>query len=294
MGELAALGAALTWALAVSLIRLAPPSTPLFQMNCIRLLTPALATPLLMFAAGVQGEFMEMRWQNFAALAASVATGVGAGDVLMFRAMRTVGLIRSYTISGTSPLFGLFFAALLLGEEVGGFAIAGTLLIVAGGALVSTRSTTDEQIPHASRWRYRRGLALSLVVAMLWGIDLILLKIGAGETHPFVVNSFRMPFAAVVMTAFAWRVAGEFPLLRVSRRTAYTMVLSGLLGLTAGSMMYLLAIQEIGAARTGALGAFSPVFAMIIAVAFLRERPGWKAILGTLAATSGVVLIALR
>ena len=263
-------------------------------MNSVRLLTPALVTPVLMFAFGMQGEFLEMRWQNFAALAASVATGVGAGDVLLFRAMRTVGLVRSYTIGGTFPLFALFFAALLLGEEIGGFAIAGTLLIVAGGALVSTRSTAEEQVPHASRWQYRRGLALSLVVAMLWGIDIILLKVGVGDTHPFVANSFRMPFAAVVMTAFGWRVSGEFPLLRVNPRAAAPLVLSGLLGLTAGSVLFLSSIQQIGAARTGALGAFSPVFAMILAVAFLRERPGWKAILGTLAATGGVVLVTLR
>ena len=87
MGELAGLGAAFTWALAVTLIRMAPPSTPLFQMNSIRLLTPAVVMPVLMFAFGMQAEFLEMRWQNLAALAASVVTGVGAGDVLLFRAM---------------------------------------------------------------------------------------------------------------------------------------------------------------------------------------------------------------
>ncbi len=223
-----------------------------------------------------------------------MAAGVGAGDILLFRAMRTVGLIRSYSIGGTFPLFGLFYAAILLGESVGGLAIAGTIFIVIGGALVSARSATDEPIAATSRWAYRRGLGLALIVAMLWGIDLVLLKIGVGDAHPIVANSFRMPFAAVALTAFAWRVSGEFPLLRVSPRVAATLLLSGLLGLTAGSMLYLFSIQEIGAARTGALGAVSPVFAMILAVAVLRERPGWKAILGTLVATGGVVLITIR
>ena len=129
---------------------------------------------------------------------------------------------------------------------------------------------------------------------MMWGIDIILLKIGAGDAHPFVANSFRMPFAAAMMMAFAWRVSGQFPLLRVNRQTATILALSGLLGLTAGSFLFLWSIQEIGAARTGALGAFSPVFAMVLAVLFLRERPGWKAILGTIAATGGVVLVTLR
>ncbi|MDP6182982.1 MAG: DMT family transporter, partial [Gammaproteobacteria bacterium] len=176
MGELAALTAALAWAVAVSLIRLVPVSMPASRMNSIRLLAPAIATPVLMFATGMQGEFMELRWQNFAALAVSVVTSVGAGDILLFRAMRTIGLVRSYTIGGTFPLFGLFYAALLLGERVGGLAIAGTLLIVGGGALVSARSATDEPVPTRSRWAYRRGLVLSLIVAMMWGIDLVLLK----------------------------------------------------------------------------------------------------------------------
>jgi drug/metabolite transporter (DMT)-like permease len=103
-----------------------------------------------------------------------------------------------------------------------------------------------------------------------------------------------MPFAALVMTAFAWRVTGELPLLRVSPRVAWILLISGLLGLTVGGTLYLFSLQEIGAARTGALSAVSPVFAMILAVALLRERPGWKAILGTLVATAGVVLITMR
>lgn len=293
MGELVALAAALSWALAVTLVRIAPPSIPVSQMAAIRLLTAAVTTPMLMLAVGMQGELMELRWQNLAALAVSVITGIGAGDMLLFRAIRTVGLVRSYTIAGTFPLFTLLFAALLLGEEIGGFAIVGTLLIVSGGALVSTRSTAEETVPHASRWQYRRGLALSVVVAMMWGIDVILLKIGVGDAHPFVANSFRIPFAAAMMLAFAWRVTGRFPLLRVDFRTASILTVSALFGLTVGSFLYLVSIQEIGAARTGALGAVSPVFAMILAVVFIRERPGWKAVLGTLAATSGVVLITL-
>ena len=243
MGELAALTAALTWAVAVGLIRMAPVSMPPSRMIAIRLIAPAVATPILMFASGLQGEFLELRWQNFAGLGASVAAGVGAGDILLFRAMRTVGLIRSYSIGGTFPLFGLFYAAILLGESVGGLAIAGTIFIVIGGALVSARSATDEPIAATSRWAYRRGLGLALIVAMLWGIDLVLLKIGVGDAHPIVANSFRMPFAAVALTAFAWRVSGEFPLLRVSPRVAATLLRSGLLGLTAGSMLYLFSIS---------------------------------------------------
>ncbi len=61
MGELAALTAALTWAVAVGLIRMAPVSMPPSRMIAIRLIAPAVATPILMFASGLQGEFLELR-----------------------------------------------------------------------------------------------------------------------------------------------------------------------------------------------------------------------------------------
>ncbi len=293
-GELAALGAALAWAVGFLLVRIAPASIPPTYLSAIRLLTPAVAFPALMFASGRQDQFLEMEWRNFAGLAASVITGVGVGDVLMFRAMRLVGVVRSYTIGGTFPLFGLVFAVAFLGERVGAAAVAGIILIVAGGAFVTARSSADLKVPAISNWAYRRGLALSLLVAMMWGADLVFLKIGVGDSHTVVANSFRMPFAAVVMTLAAWRIYGEIPVLRVSPFVALMLLLSGLLGLTLGSALYLGALQDIGVARSGALGAVSPVFAMLLAVAVLRERPGWKATLGTVVTAGGVALMSLR
>lgn len=294
MGELAALGAALAWAVGFLLVRVAPTSIPPTHLSAIRLLTPAVAFPTLLFISGRRDQFLEMQWQNFAGLAASVVTGVGAGDVFLFRAMRLVGVVRSYTIGGSFPLFGLIFAAAFLGEHVGASAIAGTILIVAGGGFVTARSSADLKFPVISKWAFRRGLALSLLVAMLWGVDLVFLKIGVGDAHPVVANSFRMPFAAMVMTLVAWRIHGEFPIVRVSPFVALVLLVSGLLGLTLGSALYLGAIQEIGAARSGTLSAVSPVFVMLLALAVLRERPGWKAALGTVIVAGGVALMSLR
>ena len=270
-----------------------PLSVPVSHANAIRLLLPAVATPLLMFAGGVQGQFAELGWRNFLALGASVVTGLGGGDFLLFRTMRIVGMVRAYTIAGTFPLFGLVFAASILGERPSSLAIVGTILVVLGATFVTARSGLEQSLTTGSKWVYRRGIMLAWVVAIMWGIDLVLLRIGLGDFHPFVANSVRMPLAALVMTAFAWRIGGQFPLVRASRRVALSLLSSGILGMIAGSSLYAFAIQEIGAARTGALSAAAPVFAMVLAVLIVRERPTWKAIAGTLVASCGVAFIAI-
>lgn len=293
MGELAALGAALAWAVGFLIVRSAPPAVPASHLNAIRLLAPCIIFPAVMLLLGWQDRFFDMTWQNFAGLAASVIAGIGIGDVLLFSAMRAVGVVRAYTIGGVFPLFGFLYAAVWLDEQVGLTALAGTALVVAGAALVTARTSTEKALPRASAWEYRRGLALCVLVAMMWGADMVFLKIGSSGTHPVVANSFRMPLAALAINTLAWRVTGRLPLARLRPRVAGTLLLSGALGLGVGSVLHLTALQSIGAARAGAIGAFSPVFAMLLAVVFLKERPGWPARAGVVIAAAGVGLLSI-
>ena len=46
-----------------------------------------------------------------------------------------------------------------------------------------------------------------------------------------------------------------------------------------------------GAAKTAILASTAPVFAMPLAMLFLRERPGPRAVVGTLLAIAGIALV---
>lgn len=288
MGELAALAAALCWAGGFVILRRIAGSIHSLQLNAVRLWAPAVMMPVGMFAFGLQHEFLSLGWENFAAMMGSVVLGIGLGDTLLFTIMRVIGVTRSYTIGATAPMFGLVYAVVLLGEEITLLAALGTGIIIGGGILVTVRRASDGGEAIASGRVYWRAVVIAVGIAMMWGLDFTLLKIGIGDLPPIVANSFRMPFAAIAIGILAWRSVGRILPLEMTPRHRAVALLSGAVGLGAGSMFFLTSIQLLGAARAGAIGAISPVFAMMLAVAFLGERQGRLTVLGTLLAVAGV------
>jgi drug/metabolite transporter (DMT)-like permease len=293
LGELAALAAALCWAGGFVALRGIAGSFPSLQLNAIRLWAPAVMMPAGMFAFGLHGEFLKLEWHNFAAMAGSVVLGIGLGDTLLFGIMRLIGVTRSYTIGATAPMFGLVYAAVLLGEDFAPLAVFGTGIIIAGGILVTVHRASGDGDSITSGRAYWRAVVIAVGIAMMWGLDFTLLKIGIGDLPPVVANSFRMPAAALAIGLVAWKSAGRIIPRAMTHRDRAVAVLSGAVGLGAGSMFFLTAIQTLGAGRAGAIGAVSPVFAMMLAAVFLRERPGWLTVVGTFLAVAGVTVLSL-
>lgn len=293
MGEFAALLAALFWAAGFVILRSVAGSFNVLQLNAIRLWAPAAIMPIGLFLLGIQAQFLELGWVNYTAMAGSVVLGIGLGDSLLFTIMRTIGVVRSYTIGATAPMFGLVYAVVLLGEQVTLPVVMGTIVIIAGGVLVTLRpASIGGNVPLSGR-AYWRGIAIAFLIAMMWGADFALLKIGIGDLNPIVSNSFRMPLAAVFMSLLAWRVRGRIVPVGMTSRQRMVAVVSGAIGLGGGSIFFLSAIQMLGAGRAGAIGAVSPVFAILLATVFLKERPGWMAAAGTVMAMGGVILLSV-
>jgi DME family drug/metabolite transporter len=293
VGELAALAAALCWASGFVSLRGIAGSFPSLQLNAIRLWAPAVMMPVGMFAFGLQGEFLKLEWHNFAAMAGSMVLGIGLGDTLLFGIMRLIGVTRSYTIGATAPMFGLVYAVVLLGEDITLLAVIGTGIIIAGGILVIVQRASGGGKSIASGRAYWRAVVIAVGIAMMWGLDFTMLKIGIGDLPPVVANSFRMPAAAIAIGLLAWKSAGRLVPMTMTYRDRTIALLSGAVGLGAGSMFFLTAIQTLGAGRAGAIGAVSPVFAMMLAAAFLKERPGWRTVGGTFLAVAGVAVLSL-
>jgi len=293
VGELFALIAAFCWAAGFVILRRVSGSFHVLQLNAMRLWGPALMMPVGVFLLGIQDQYLRLEWTNYAAMAGSVLLGIGVGDSLLFVVMRSIGVVRSYTIGATAPMFGLVYAVVLLGEEVTPAAVLGTAVIILGGILVTIRSATAGRDATLSGRAYWRGIAVAVAIAMMWGGDFVLLKIGVGDLNPIVSNSFRMPLAAISIAFLAWRVRGRVVPTDMTSRYRAVAVISGTIGLGGGSIFFLSAIQMLGAARAGALAAVSPVFTIFLAAIILRERPGWMAAAGTSLAVTGVILLSV-
>ena len=118
MGELAALLAASAWAAGFVMLRAVPVRHRIFNLNALRMWGPACIYIVILVVLGWVPRFRELTWVNYAALSATVITGIGFSDLVMLRAMRVIGASRAYAIGGIAPLFTVLFAWLILSEEI--------------------------------------------------------------------------------------------------------------------------------------------------------------------------------
>ncbi len=101
----------------------------------------------------------------------------GASQILFVMSVRDAGASRAAILIGTAPLISVLIALTLLGEPFRGALIAGTVLVVAGGAAL-TRERGRPQ-------NYRPlGAALALTCAGLFAVRDNLVRLSARDHHP--------------------------------------------------------------------------------------------------------------
>ncbi len=163
--------------------------------------------PLWKFAGGT--------WPDRAALRLHAMRGtISAGMAITF----FWGLVRlpmadAIALSFIAPLIALYLAAVLLGEKVGGGAVLGSLLGLAGVLVIGAGRLGEGRFgPEAAL-----GIGAILVSAVLYAFNLILQRKQALLAGPREVTLFQMGFTLLVLVLFApWfavlpdvRAAGE-------------------------------------------------------------------------------------
>ena len=191
-------------------------------------------------------------------------------------------------MSGTFPLTTLLFEYLLLGFEPDRTLALGALLVVAGVALLSQRST---QVDAAGGGRTGIGIAFALSASFVWGFGVVLLKPALAHVTLVQANALRMPLVALLLLIFRILPAREASIGRLDRRAFLIIAGSGLIGMGLGSWMFLAAVMDIGPARTATLTSIYPVFGLILAVLFLRERLSLPRAAGVAACVAGVWVV---
>ena len=101
----------------------------------------------------------------------------GVSQILFVLAVRDAGPARAAILIGTAPLISVLIALTLLGEPFHAALLAGTVLIVAGGAAL----TRERVRPHDFR---ALGAALALVCAALFAVRDNLVRLVARDEHP--------------------------------------------------------------------------------------------------------------
>lgn len=330
MGVVAILVAAVGYAVAGMVIARYASRVDALSIAAVRAgVVPFFLVPVL-FLLGAQGDVVAMPGSAIWQLVLAGLIGWGIGEPLFALSIHHLGLTRSYMlVTGVYSLGAFVFPVLVLGEDVGARAGFGAALILAGVYLVAWRGThraaeepgprpapasdavpdayppiaggADLPVPPAARFgwsaiggsRVRVGVLISVGAALAWATDSTWIRATSDGIDAAAVAIVHVPAAAFGTVLFVYaRPESALRRRRLDRRTVGIIALSSILSGGIGSVLFVFAIQDIGAGPAAVLFATSPLFALPLAAIVLRERLTRWAVLGSALALAGIALLA--
>ena len=291
LGETAALGTALCWAITSLVFAEASRRVGALRVNLLRL---PVALVLLSAAAVITGvSFAALDATRLGYLAASGVVGLVVGDLAFFASLRRLGARLTSLLMALAPVFAAVTGVIFLAEVPGRQALVGIALTLGGVAWV-----VGERHAAAEHPRHRvAGVALGVTGAACQGFGLVLAKLGmAGEVAPLAATWVRI----VVATSLIWLltvVSGRSAGLGVGpslRRAGRFIVAGAFFGPFVGVWLSLTAARATAVGVAATIMATSPVLIIPLVMVTERYRPTVRAVAGTLAAIAGVALLFTR
>jgi len=115
------------------------------------------------------------------------------------------------------------------------------------------------------------------VLALVWGCNWPILKMGVSEIAPLTFRALTLPFAALGMLAAA-RLSGDS--IRVARPLWGRVCLLALCNITGWNGLLLFGVQQLPAGRSAILAFTMPVWTVLFSLALLSEPLAKRKILG--------------
>ena len=291
LGESAALGTALCWAVTSLVFAEASRRVGALRVNLLRLPVALALLTAAALATGVSFAALDARRTGY--LAASGIVGLVVGDLAFFASLRRLGARLTSLLMALAPIFAAVTGVLFLAEVPGAQALAGIALTLGGVAWVVGERSTE-----ASLRNHRfAGVALGVTGAACQGFGLVLAKLGmAGEVAPLAATWVRITVATSViwlLTAVSGRAAG-IGVLPSMRRAGRFIVAGAFFGPFVGVWLSLTAARATAVGVAATIMATSPVLIIPLVMLTERYRPTTRAVLGTVAAIAGVALLFTR
>jgi drug/metabolite transporter, DME family len=291
LGELSALGGALTWALSSVLLSRISRKLHVLAIGAVRCLSSTVFFLLLVPFSGGWHILSGVDLRAIAALVTSVVIVLGVGDTIFLLSARRIGMVRAMPISMTYPLFTVVLAAIFLHEDVTLLVGLGALLILVGVYLLSSGSRAAPAAPAAKA--NVPGILLALGAAVLWAVGTIVLAPVSQTISPVAANIIRQPAAALMFLVFMPKPQSYREIKKLSRRELLTLIAAGVIASGFGAQFYLLSLRYAGASISAVLGATSPVFSTPLSIILLGEKASFRVVIGSLLIIAGVWLVIL-
>jgi len=304
----------MTWsATSVALTSLTARTTPVV-LSTLRLSAATLLMPFILLASGQAGDLADAKWTTLTGVTVSGLIGYAIGDTVYIQALKRIGMQQTFpitmalfialTVAGGVVLldepftWGLPAGALLIGLGVYLIVIPGKGQVaqvpavpVSEGAL-ATFADVPGPATVSGGWSRYSGYAMLLAVGVLWAVATLWLAASKGDLGAIAAGSIRTPAGAAGLLMFAFAV--QRPQLAApfrDRGHILAIVIAGVIGTAFGSLMYVYAVVEAGAARTAVLSATAPLLALPLSIIFLKERLTRRIGAGTALCVAGILLV---
>jgi len=277
--------ATLAWAFTWLLMRMGVGRMHWIDFGFLR---PLISLPLVALYAWVTDGFI---FGDTTLILVGLAGGVlnaFVGTALFYYAHTHGAMHETNILANTGPFWGVVSAIAVLGEPArwytfaaGGLVIAGTILLVRG---------RDSKASKHSLWAVLAATGAGIV----WGFS------GAVPTK-FCMNGGMSPiayqflFTIAAVATWSLAIAPRFlqRKVRIEKKNLWVVVVSSVLGIAVGWVLWLAAIQRTDASLLSPLSGLTLLFAVGLGVVFLRERVTPKILAGGSLVIAGVTLVSV-
>jgi len=194
-------------------------------------------------------------------IAAAIAAGGVAGPILLMQGLARTDASSAALLLNLEAVLTAAIAWTVFRENVDRRVFAGMAAIVAGGVLLSAGAA-----PQAGGFA---GAVLVAAACLAWAIDNNLTRrVSGGDAA--TLACLKGIAAGAVNLALAWALGAPLP-------AASGWIAAGLLGFLGYGVslaFFIVALRNLGTARTGAYFSVAPFFGAALAIAMLGERPG--------------------
>ena len=288
IGEIAALSAALLWAISsVVYTRLGLKISPL-KLNFYK---GIIAIAFICITLAIQGTaLLSISKRTIALLSLSGVIGIGLGDTAYFSALNSLGARRTLLLETASPPIGALLALIFIGERLNSFSWCGILLTVTGIAWVISERNLTNNIRVS-----RQGIGWGLMAALAQAVGSVISRFALvrSSISPLESTLIRLLGGTVV-------VVGLLFLSAIKNKTEAKIALSirslGIITVVALASTYFgiwLQQTSLKFAPTGIAQTFlatSPLFVLPI-VAIQKEKITRRAIFGVAISLAGIALM---
>ena len=293
LGEFAALLVAVFWTVTSLAFESASHKIGSVAVNILRLVLGFIFLSLFSFIHRGLLFPSDATYENWKWLVLSGLIGFVFGDLFLFKSYMIIGSRFSMLIMTLVPPITAFFSFLILGERLTLFHLFGMTLTFAGITMaIFSRKSKDEKL---SLKLAPKGILFALGGAVGQALGLVLSKLGMRGYDPFAATQIRIIAGilgyTILVTVLA-RWAYVFKALK-NRNGMMLTSLGAFFGPFLGVSFSLVAIKYTEAGIASTIMALVPVFIIIPAVAFLKEKVTASEIIGSLISVAGVALFFL-